>query len=176
MRLTSPDHVLPVRELARKLVELARQPPSARAPGEAVEPDPVEGFFTRPREDQWPGNRAPFACPACGGTLWESDEEGQPRFRCRVGHAFTEAALMNSQSDGLEAALWSALRALEERLALTRRVATRLRDQRKPEVAARFELQAEDAAVHAVFLRDVLENLEALQHVDPGEETAAERE
>jgi two-component system, chemotaxis family, protein-glutamate methylesterase/glutaminase len=176
MRLTSPDHVLPVRDLSRKLAELARRPTPLRARVEAPEPDRAEGIFTGPREDQWPGNRAPFACPACGGTLWESEGDGQLRFRCRVGHAFTEAALLNSQSDGLEAALWSALRALEERLALTRRVASRLRDQRKPDLATRFELQAEDAAAHAVFLRDVLENLEALQHVDPGEETAAQQE
>lgn len=176
MRLTSPDHVLPVRELARKLVELAERPRAPRARIEAIQPDPAETTLPGPREDQWPGDRAPFACPACGGTLWESEENGHPRFRCRVGHAFTEAALLNSQSDGLEAALWSALRALEERLALTRRVAERLRDQRMHALAARFELQAEDAAAHAVFLRDVLENLEALQHVDFGEEPAAQRE
>jgi two-component system chemotaxis response regulator CheB len=176
MRLTSPDHVLPVRELARKLAELARVPQTPRTRAVPTEPDRVEGIFTGSREDQWPGRRAPFACPACGGTLWESEENGHPQFRCRIGHAFTEAALLNSQSDGLEAALWSALRALEERLALTRRVATRLREQRTPALAARFELQAEDAAAHAVFIRDVLENLEALQHVDLGEERAAERE
>jgi len=175
--LTPPDHVLPVRELARKLAELARRPSPARPPASGPSaPDRVEGIFTGTREDQWPGDRAPFACPSCGGTLWESDEDGQPRFRCRVGHAFTETALMNGQSDGLEAALWSALRALEERLALTRRMAARLARQRKPGMAARFELQAEDAEAHAVFLRDVLENLEVLQHVDPAEEGAARPE
>jgi two-component system, chemotaxis family, protein-glutamate methylesterase/glutaminase len=177
MTLTPPDHVLPVRELAWKLAELARKPsPRRDAVAEQLPPDAVEARLIGPREDQWPGRRAPFACPACGGTLWESDQAAEPRFRCRIGHAFTEAALMNSQSEDLEASLWSALRALEERLALTRRVATRLRDQRKPGVAARFELQAEDAAAHAVFLRDILENLQTLQHVDPGEETAVERE
>ena len=174
MRLTVPDHVLPVRELARKLAELAQRP--TPRPGPAPEPGEPNSIVSGPREDQWPGDRAPFACPECGATLWESDEDGHPRFRCRVGHTFTEAALMNSQSDALEAALWSALRGLEERLALTRRVAARLRGQSTAELAARFELQAEEAAAHAVFLRDMLENLDALQHADLGEETAAERE
>jgi two-component system chemotaxis response regulator CheB len=173
IELTRPDHVLPVRELAGTLAELARLP-SQRPSDPPVEPDRVEGAFTGTREDQWPGDRAPFACPDCGGTLWESDEDGEPRFRCRVGHAFTETALANSQSDGLEAALWSALRALEERTALTRRIAARLQRQRKSGIAARYALQAGDAEAHAVMLRDVLENLGALSQLDPAEEVEAE--
>ncbi|HEY3185479.1 MAG TPA: chemotaxis protein CheB [Gaiellaceae bacterium] len=173
IELTRPDHVLPIRELARTLAELARLP-SQRPSDSPVEPDRAEGAFTGTREDQWPGDRAPFACPACGGTLWESDEDGEPRFLCRVGHAFTETALANSQSDGLEVALWSALRALEERTALTRRIAARLQRQRKPSIAARYELQAEDAEAHSVMLRDVLANLGALNHLDPAEEMEAE--
>jgi two-component system chemotaxis response regulator CheB len=174
IELTKPDHVLPVRELARTLGELARLPTPSQQPNEPVERDRAEVAFTGTREDQWPGDRAPFACPDCGGTLWESSEDGEPQFRCRVGHAFTETALANSQSDGLEAAMWSAVRALEERTALTRRIAARLQRQRKPAVAARYEVQAEDAAAHAVLLRDVLENLAALNHLDPAEEMEAE--
>jgi two-component system chemotaxis response regulator CheB len=166
----SPDHVLPVREIARMLDGLARLPLPPATNGKPTEPDRAEGRYTGTREDQWPGDRAPFACPACGGTLWETEEGGQLRFRCRVGHAYTPTGLMNGQSEGLEAALWSALRALEERTALTRRVARRLHTQEKPRSAARFELQAEDAEAHAALLRDVLENLGVLERVDPAEE------
>jgi two-component system chemotaxis response regulator CheB len=34
-----------------------------------------------------------FACPECGGTLWELHDDDLLRFRCRVGHAFSAESL-----------------------------------------------------------------------------------
>jgi two-component system chemotaxis response regulator CheB len=64
-----------------------------------------------------------FACPECGGTLWELDTEGYLRFRCRVGHAYTPDTLLKDQEDATDKALWSAVRALEESAAVSRRLA-----------------------------------------------------
>jgi chemotaxis response regulator CheB len=41
-----------------------------------------------------PGIPAVFACPECGGTLWEVLEGDLLRFRCRIGHAFTVHSLL----------------------------------------------------------------------------------
>lgn len=46
------------------------------------------------------------------------------RYRCRVGHGFSEDALVVEQG-GVDAAPWSALEALEERAELLRRLAAR---------------------------------------------------
>jgi two-component system chemotaxis response regulator CheB len=58
------------------------------------------------------------------GTLWELDPEGgYLRFRCRVGHAYTADTLIRDQEDATDRALWSAVRALEESAAVSRRLA-----------------------------------------------------
>jgi two-component system chemotaxis response regulator CheB len=67
-----------------------------------------------------------MTCPECHGTLWEIVEDEQPRYRCHVGHAYTAQALSAGQSAIVEEALWSAIRALEEKVVLARRLAERL--------------------------------------------------
>lgn len=54
-----------------------------------------------------------LTCPDCQGVLFTV--EADRRFRCRVGHAWTAKALVEQQDVELEKALWTALRALEEK-------------------------------------------------------------
>ena len=65
-------------------------------------------------------------CPDCGGSLWKIDDFGAERYSCRVGHAFSGDALLLGKHDDLEAALWAAIVALEEKSDLCRRIAKRL--------------------------------------------------
>jgi two-component system chemotaxis response regulator CheB len=99
---------------------------------------------------------APFGCPDCGGTLWELREGDLVRFRCRVGHAWTSDALLASQSETLDAAFWTALRALEESSALSRQLSARARRRGNDRLADRFADNAELAMRRAATIRDVL--------------------
>ncbi len=94
-----------------------------------------------------------FACPECGGVLWEIDDAGFLRFRCRVGHAFTAAHLDAEQHHAVEAALWSALRALEERASLYRQMAERLSTIKLPTVRQQYEENAAEKEGQAKVLR-----------------------
>ena len=85
------------------------------------------------------------------------------RFRCRVGHAFGAESLLTAQAQRLDEALWTALRALEERSSLARRMAGRLRDTGHDSRAQRFDGSAEEADERAGLLRDVLLGAEVPQ-------------
>jgi two-component system chemotaxis response regulator CheB len=68
------------------------------------------------------GRRSVLACPDCGGVMWEIDEDELVRFRCHVGHTYTAEVMSLALDENLRRALGSALRALEERLALARKL------------------------------------------------------
>ena len=77
-----------------------------------------------PTTDRMHGARpSPFSCPDCHGVLFELPGGPSPRFRCRVGHAWSPASLEEDQAGAVEKALWAALRALEEKAALVERLA-----------------------------------------------------
>lgn len=156
------DHTLPVAEIAGLLDRLARQPVKA-----ASEDDPMTDKIPKESEiaafaldaiedEDRPGRPSAFGCPDCGGPLWELHDGDLVRFRCRVGHAWTANGLLAEQAEGIETALWTALRALEERAALCRRIAERMRDRGLDTCAARFQQQAADSRHRAAVLRQVL--------------------
>lgn len=154
-----PDYVLPVEELVDTLTRLTAT--SAGRPGEEA-PVTDEAAPNPSAEDAQPGQIAPFSCPDCGGTLWETEEGETASYRCRVGHAYTMNSLIDRQVDTLERILWSAYRALEERSAMSRRVARRLADRGKTESAERFERQAEISSSQAGELKVLIDSFEAV--------------
>jgi two-component system chemotaxis response regulator CheB len=145
------DSVVPIDRMARALAELVEQPVDP-APGPALDtPDLVERepAVTRGRQA---GPPSALTCPECGGALWEHDEDGHIRYACHVGHAYSLGSLLEEQGRSLEMSLWSALRALEERADMQRRLARRSR----PGARARFDEHAADAERHATALRQML--------------------
>jgi two-component system chemotaxis response regulator CheB len=124
-------------------------------------------------EQAQPGEIAPFSCPACGGTLWETLTDGIANYRCRVGHAYTLNSLVAAHGDTVERAMWTAYRALEEQAAMSRRVGRRLADRGRLESAERFQRQAEHAAREAAELKRILDSLEPSP--DAGAEAQAQR-
>ena len=78
------------------------------------------------------------------------------RYRCRVGHAYTADSLMAEQSLHLEAALWAALRGLEEKAALVQRLAERSRERGHTLLADRYAEQEHDALQHAATIRNLI--------------------
>lgn len=111
---------------------------------------------------QHPGRPSSFSCPDCQGVLYELSEGGMLRYRCRVGHAYSPDSLRASQDEALENALWSALRALEEKIDLARRLERRAQDRSLPIAAARFAARATEAEEHAEKIRRVLAESQTL--------------
>ena len=107
-------------------------------------------------EGEHPGEPSGFSCPDCNGVLWAIQDGGMQRFRCRVGHAWSPESLLTRQSEALEAALWIALRSLEERAALAWRLAEPARRRGHTITATRFEEQATEAQQAARVVRELL--------------------
>jgi two-component system, chemotaxis family, protein-glutamate methylesterase/glutaminase len=146
--------------LARLITDLAVPPadPAPRAMQVEVE---MEGFSLEAFEGNHPGRPSGFSCPDCNGVLWQIQDGGLERYRCRVGHAWSPESLLTQQSEALEAALWIALRSLEERAALARRLAEPARRRGHSITATRFEEQAAEAEHAARLVRDLLLNRDA---------------
>jgi two-component system chemotaxis response regulator CheB len=154
-----PDFVVPVREIAGLLSKLARGELSTDGRAEPM-PDALDAELRWADPDL--GGRAPadpplgtpsgFTCPECHGGLWEIDDGGFPRYRCRVGHGFSADSLLVTQRSDVEAALWTAYRALEERAALCRRLAERARLRHADITAEHFRAEAAEVARQAEML------------------------
>ena len=154
------DHVLPLPEipvLVSALVE--EQAHGVRHPDAPVlhakEPD-LQRPSNPVHAGDRPGRPSVFTCPACHGTLWEANENGLVRFRCRVGHVYSPDSMLSAQTDEVDRALWIALRTLEERAALSHRLAERGRERGQAWVDAAFTSRAEESEREAMLLRDLL--------------------
>jgi two-component system chemotaxis response regulator CheB len=91
-----------------------------------------------------------FSCPECNGVLHELDNGHE--YRCRVGHLYSPEALLSAQGNGVEAALWAAVRSLEESATLARRIGSRF-GRRQME---RFESRAAGSERYAALVRRML--------------------
>lgn len=63
-----------------------------------------------------------FACPDCGGNLWTMKGDILKRYRCHIGHAYTERDLVVKQAETAGTTLWVALRMMEERKHLLKKM------------------------------------------------------
>ena len=141
------DHVARAEELGALVDRLAaRRPRAASASVPSIDEfdpdDPGAGGGrhaprSAARTAPWPAVHAHL--PECGGLLFEAADGDLLHFRCHVGHAFSEETLLAAQSDALEGALWGAVRALEEKAELARRLAERARGRGMPRAAAGFD-------------------------------------
>ncbi|MDG4825812.1 chemotaxis protein CheB [Asanoa sp. WMMD1127] len=98
---------------------------------------------------------AGYGCPSCGGSLFEISDQPVPRYRCRVGHAWSPQSLLDEQAVALEGALWMALRALEDKASLSRRMAESGR-RRHVGTEAQYTSSADEADRAASLIRDLI--------------------
>jgi len=149
------DHVLPLAGIAPLLDRLARSSfPEEADP--AADAEEAGDMRWEPEFEIEPAAKpSGLTCPDCGGALWESTAVGPLHFRCRTGHAFSPESLSAKQSEGIEWALWAALRSLEENAALARGMAERL-GRSGSTVMNRFLRKAQTAERHAAQLRLLL--------------------
>jgi two-component system chemotaxis response regulator CheB len=147
------DHVLAVGEIPELLARLVHTPPGAMTPASDPVPEDSDPMPAWTRGD---AVATGLSCPECGGSLWERREGASTRFVCRTGHAYSAQSMLTEQGKSMEAALWAALNALEERADLLRRLARRTGRDR---TTRRFTDQARETDEQAASLRTALAEL-----------------
>ena len=163
------DYVLPIDEIGRLLSKLigTHAGDGRLRGGQSISTDIAIGgddpVSADEREASEGGDQSSFGCPSCGGVLWEQREGELVRYRCRVGHMFSDEALLAAQTENLETALWTALRALEEAGEQSTTLAQRMESRGHPALARRFSRQADEAVRRAAIVREAL----TLGHVSP---------
>jgi two-component system, chemotaxis family, protein-glutamate methylesterase/glutaminase len=148
--------VMGVDDIAARLAELANgeRPPHPR--GKEGKVTANESPVSITNDDQ----AAFLTCPDCGGVLTEIDDAGIVRFRCQIGHQYSEQSLIALHPERLEYALWMAVRALKERADLSTRVAQRFHARGNARTARRFERDAEQSREAMSTLRRTIAALE----------------
>jgi two-component system chemotaxis response regulator CheB len=164
MQQIKVDYSLPLREIAPVLDKLSREEAGEEGSYQVPEEIEIEAQIAEQEMDAGDliasveriGKISKLTCPDCHGALWEINDDELLRFRCHVGHAFSAESLSDGQTGMLEIALWSAVRALEEKMILARRIVERARKANQPRAVAMFERRAREAERSSSVLREVL--------------------
>jgi two-component system chemotaxis response regulator CheB len=102
------------------------------------------------------GIPAGLTCPDCGGAVWEAVDGEQLRFRCHTGHAYNVNAILSAKREGLETALWTALRIIQERVDLLERMLQRANDRSDLRNVERVGRQIEELRAQEETVRRTL--------------------
>jgi two-component system chemotaxis response regulator CheB len=169
------DYSLPLDEITPLLARLSRE--TAEDEGRYVVSNEIE-IESRIAEQRMEsdellasvekiGNVSKLTCPDCHGALWEINDEDILRYRCHVGHAYSAESLGEGQTQMLEIALWSAVRALEEQAVLARRIVERARKAHHDRAVRIFEKRVHEAEAHGSMIRQLLLTAEKADTVEP---------
>jgi two-component system chemotaxis response regulator CheB len=154
------DYTLPLAEIGAALHKLAREPAGASPPVPEellLEHQIVERVMSKIEHARQLGDQVPVSCPECGGPLWEMKSKDTRRYRCSVGHAYTAQTLLADQTNGTEQALWYALRTLEERSNMLKRMARDEHKRGRLATATLFQTRAAESQKYAAQIRKLLQ-------------------
>ena len=128
VRHVAVDHVLPLSEIPKRLLELTQATITSQEKTMTDEKLETEvsialeaNAFQRGARDL--GVQSFYTCPECHGSMVDIRDGSVRRFRCHTGHAFSEKTLAEHSPSQIEETLWSALAQMEEHLSLLRQLA-----------------------------------------------------
>jgi two-component system chemotaxis response regulator CheB len=160
-----PNHVVRLAAMPDLLDTLIHEPAGASHPvprSIRYEVEIAKGRHGDMSDMDGIGRRSVLACPDCGGVMWEIDVGELMRFRCHVGHAYTAEMMSLALDENLQRALASALRALEERVALARKLQKQAIDNGHKLIAEDWADKARDFEREMELIRSSVRRMERL--------------
>jgi two-component system chemotaxis response regulator CheB len=162
---SKPDHVVGIREMPPLLETLVRQPAGVPVPvpeNIKYEVEIARSGRTGMGTMDSIGQRSLLACPDCHGIMWEINEADLVRYRCHVGHAYTAELMSIALDDNLRRALGSALRALDERIALAERLRKQESQAGRARMADSWERKAREFEQEANVIRHSIRRVDEI--------------
>jgi len=104
------------------------------------------------------GENSIYACPDCGGGLWSIKKENgkADRYRCHIGHSYSEKDLVVKQGEILESTLWTALRIMEERRNLLKKMEDDHLKKGLSRMAANYQDKGKEIQFHVDKMKEIL--------------------
>lgn len=144
------DHCISLSGMGSILMECFKGERQEQTPPDDVltEANIVSNMLTRIDHMPQLGKHIIYACPDCGGGLYEVDNDKAKHFRCHVGHAYVKSELLQKQGENIEATLWVALRMMEERNSLFLKISSEHTSKGLTRIAATYQRSASEIQLH----------------------------
>jgi two-component system chemotaxis response regulator CheB len=166
LQFVKVDYCLTLAEIPNLLVRLTKEP----AAEEKAYPIPremeIESNIALQQMDtkeflenvEEIGTRTIYACPQCNGNIWQIRDSNPLRFRCHTGHSFTANIFLSQQTENIENALWSAVRALEEKVTFSRQMAEQMKSYNLHQASIKYEDYARNLDKEVSIIRGLILN------------------
>jgi two-component system, chemotaxis family, protein-glutamate methylesterase/glutaminase len=163
LRHVAVDHCRALAAIPRLLARLAAEPaPAHNGAPLTCERHELDMLLSRgnPMEHLRDiAHPSPYVCPDCKGGLWQLDNVVPTRYRCHTGHGFTLRTLLHAQAEASDGALWSAMRALQEKRMLVEELAGDLDGNGADATPTQLHDDAAQLARQVELLRALLEQV-----------------
>jgi two-component system, chemotaxis family, protein-glutamate methylesterase/glutaminase len=152
------DHCIPLKKMGETILEIIN---NAEIKG-IIPPDTVikesrlsEKAATSIANVSRLGEKSLYACPDCGGSLWEIDKPFL-HYRCHIGHSYSERDLLYKQAESIEHTIWVSVRMMEERKVLLQKNAKTYSNKGLHKLSKQYEERVEQLEAHIEKLKNLL--------------------
>ena len=167
LKVLQPDYILKADEIPEVLYRLSNQPVDARLPSTPKEikweVKMAEAVQSRINMEESIGELTPQTCPDCSGPLWEHKEKNMTRYRCHIGHSYTEKVLLSHQKEIIRSKTYSLFRLLEERKTMLQKILENNSEKSAPASSGKLKNEIEELKEGIAFLEtkifNVVENI-----------------
>jgi two-component system, chemotaxis family, protein-glutamate methylesterase/glutaminase len=158
------DHVVPIEKMGALLKRLISKPAGEKASAGCHEDASIYNqgaTMTKQEMEARFGPPSALVCPECQGPIWEVTEDRHSQFRCLVGHYFSPESFVAEEAEAVERALWVAVKTLQERADLLKRLAEKSDSMAQTISAASFREKAQESQAHADVIRGILNRFDS---------------
>jgi two-component system chemotaxis response regulator CheB len=157
------DYVATLEEMGSLLPKIMKKKKGRKKPipKEIIEESKIaERTAIRIEDIEKIADKSEFACPDCGGNLWSVKGDIVKRYRCHIGHAYTEKDLVIKQAETASTTLWVALRMMEERKHLLKKMEVESAKKGHKSLSARNAEKQDGLEHHIERLKKILFDLQ----------------